>query len=54
MIKALIVLWVGGMLVGSIIGHHLGVGMMQTEAVDKGHAEYNSRSGEWQWKEEPR
>jgi len=26
---------------------------MQAEAIELGHAEYNSHTGEWQWKEKP-
>ena len=52
---ALCLLFVSGAFVCTAIGAH-GTGMqhgreeIQQEAVEQGFAEYNAKSGEWQWK----
>ncbi len=36
---------------GIINGVEVGRKAMQTEAIEKGYAEYNATTGNWQWKE---
>lgn len=42
-----LLMWIGGFGIGMSVG----ASKVQTEAIDHGYAEYNSQTGDWQWKE---
>ncbi len=53
-ITMVILLLVGmGFLLGFGIGNALNERRMEKEAIEKGYAEYNQQTGDWQWKEKP-
>ena len=41
------------MFVGAICGHGCANDRMQREAIEHNAAEYDSKTGEWKWKESP-